>query len=143
MNIESVDFGGIPIENIYVGMAASYTHTVSDADIKAYAGISGDNNPVHMSQPYAEKTKFGKRIAHGLYSVGFFSALFGTKLPGAGCVYVSQNLKFKRPVYIDDTIIARIEVTSVNLTKRRVFFNTQCYVSGKLVIDGDAEIYIS
>lgn len=143
MKIEDINFNNVAIEDISIGMSAAYTHTISDADIKAYAGISGDNNPVHMSQPYAEKTRFGKRIAHGLYSAGFFSALFATKLPGPGSVYVSQNLKFKKPVYIDDTIIARIEVISINLEKRRVFFKTQCFVLGVIVIDGDAEIYLT
>ena len=130
------------IENIKVGMSASYSQTITDADIKAYAGLSGDNNPVHMSAEYAEKSRFGRRIAHGFLSVGFFSALFGTKLPGPGCVYVSQSLNFKRPVYMDDTVIATVTVTNVIMETQRVFFETVCKVKNKVVISGDAEIYI-
>ena len=85
---------------IKVGMSESYSQTITDADIKSFAGISGDNNPVHMSDEYAEKSRFKKRIAHGMISSSFFSALFGTKLPGPGCVYVNQSLNFKRDLYI-------------------------------------------
>ncbi len=84
-------FGSIPLDEIKVGMAVSYSQAVTDADIKAFAGISGDNNPVHMDQEYASESQFGNRIAHGLMSASYFSALFGTKLPGPGCVYVEQN----------------------------------------------------
>ncbi|BBB28718.1 MaoC family dehydratase [Neptunomonas japonica] len=134
--------GNIPIEDICEGMKASYSQTITDADVKAYAGLSGDHNPVHVSDHYAESSHFGKRIAHGLMSAGFFSALFGMRLPGPGCVYVSQNLKFLRPVYIGDTVIASIEVKSVDALRRRVQFKTVCTVSDKVVINGQAEIYI-
>jgi len=135
-------FGSIPLDEIKVGMAVSYSQTVTDADIKAFAGISGDNNPVHMDQEYASESQFGNRIAHGLMSASYFSALFGTKLPGPGCVYVEQNLKFLRPVFIGDTVTASVYVTEVDKNKRRVFFKTVCEVSGKKVIMGKAEIYV-
>jgi len=134
--------GSVPIAEITVGMKASYSQTITDADIKAFAGISGDHNPVHVDREYAEASRFGKRIAHGLMSAGFFSAIFGTKIPGPGCVYVSQSLNFLRPVYIDDTIVAEVTVTKVELEKRRVFFDTICSVKGKKVISGSAEIFI-
>jgi len=123
-------------------MTVSYSQTITDADIKAYAGLSGDHNPVHVSSEYAASSRFGKRIAHGLMSAGFFSALFGMKLPGPGCVYVSQSLNFKRPVYIDDTVTATVKVNSIDAAQRRVFFETLCTVGGKVVISGEAEIYI-
>ncbi|KMT52519.1 MaoC family dehydratase [Pseudomonas fildesensis] len=134
--------GSIPINDIQLGMTVRYSQTITDADIKAYAGISGDHNPVHVDSDYANSSRFGKRIAHGLMSAGFFSALFGTKLPGPGCVYVAQSLNFKRPVYIDDTVTATITVTKVELNTNRVFFDTVCTVRGKEVITGCAEIYI-
>ena len=140
--MEDVILTSIPIEKIQIGMRVSYSQTITDADIKAYAGLSGDHNPVHVNQEYAEESRFGRRLAHGLMSVGFFSALFGMRLPGPGCVYVSQNIQFKRPVYIDDTVTAIAEVTDVCLKKKRVFFSTNCYVKNKIVISGDAEIYI-
>lgn len=134
--------GSIPIESIQTGMTVCYSQTITDADIKAYAGLSGDHNPVHVSDEYANSSRYGKRIAHGLMSAGFFSALFGTRLPGPGCVYVSQNLQFKRPVYMGDTVVATVKVISVNRAKCRVVFETICTVGGKVVIKGEAEIYI-
>ena len=139
---KNIDFDGLTIEEIEVGMRAAYSHTVTDADVKAYAGLSGDNNPVHMSDEYAVNSLFGARIAHGLYSVGFFSALFGTRLPGPGCVYMSQNLRFKLPVFLGSTVVAVVTVTSVDAVKRRVLFDTVCTVKGRAVIKGEAEIYM-
>lgn len=130
------------IEDIYVGMKASYSQTITDADIKAYAGLSGDRNPVHLDNEYAEKSRFGKRIAHGMISSSFFSAIFGTKLPGEGCVYVSQSLTFRKPVYIDDTVVATVEVKEVDIIKRRIYFLTYCKVGKSKVIVGEAEIYL-
>jgi 3-hydroxybutyryl-CoA dehydratase len=95
-----------------------------------------------MSDEYAQNSRFKARIAHGLFSAGFFSALFGTRLPGPGCVYISQNLLFKAPVYLQDTVEAIVCVKAVNVRKRTVTFRTYCTVKGQLVIDGEAEIYI-
>ena len=132
----------IPLEEIKIGMSASYSQTVTDADIKSFAGISGDRNPVHLDEKYAEESRYKKRIAHGMMTASYFSALFGTKIPGEGCVYVAQSLKFKRPVYVDDTVTATVEVTQVDLAKKRVFFKTTCTVKNKIVTDGEAEIFI-
>jgi len=132
----------VNIEEISIGMTSSYSQTITDADVKGFAGISGDNNPVHMSDEYAEGSRFKKRIAHGLLSASFFSAIFGTKLPGEGCVYVGQNLKFHKPVYLGDTVTAKVTVSSIDVAKNRVFFLTECFVSGAVVISGEAEIYI-
>jgi 3-hydroxybutyryl-CoA dehydratase len=140
MNIEAS--GGIPIEDIKVGMGASYSQTITDADIKTFAGISGDNNPVHMSDEYAAASRFGRRIAHGLISASFFSSLFGTRIPGEGCIYVSQKLNFKRPVYIGDTVTAAVTVKTVLKDRNRVVFETVCRVKNKVVIDGEAVLYI-
>ena len=132
----------VNIDQFEVGMTESYEQTITDSDVKTFAGLSGDNNPVHMSDDYAEKSRFKKRIAHGLLSASFFSALFGTKLPGYGCVYVSQSLNFRRPVFIGDTVKATIEIYKIDKLKSRVFFKTNCKVKDKVVIDGDAEIFI-
>lgn len=123
-------------------MKASYSQTVTDADIKLFAGISGDRNPAHIDEEYAANSRFKKRIAHGLMTASYFSALFGTKIPGEGCVYVSQSLNFKRPVYIDDTVLAEVEVTGVDIKRKRVFFKTTCTVKNKIVTIGEAEIYV-
>ncbi len=142
MSPQKLKLDGMAIDEICVSMSASYSQTITDADIKSYAGISGDNNPVHMSEEYAAESRFGKRIAHGFISASFFSALFGTRIPGPGCVYVSQSLNFKRPVYIGDTVTASVIVTNIDKDKKRVFFNTVCKVKGKIVIDGEAVLYI-
>lgn len=135
-------FNKIPFENIEIGMNVSYSQTITDADIKSFAAMSGDRNPVHLNEEYAENSRYKKRIAHGLLTASFFSALFGTQIPGEGCVYVSQSLTFKRPVYINDTVSAIVEVTKIDNKKRRVFFKTVCKVNNKIVTDGEAELYV-
>ncbi|MEZ8120602.1 MaoC family dehydratase [Vibrio splendidus] len=130
------------IDELKVGMSASYSQTISESDIKQFAGFSGDRNPVHLDAEYAEKSRFKQRIAHGMISSSFFSALFGTKLPGEGCVYVSQSLTFRKPVYIDDTVTATVTVERIDKEKRRVYFSTVCKVGRQKVITGEAEIYM-
>jgi len=139
---KSLVFNKIPLEEIEIGMNVSYSQTITDTDVKAFAGISGDRNPVHLDEEYAENSRYKKRIAHGLMTASYFSALFGTKIPGEGCVYVSQSLNFKRPVYLGDTVTATVEVTSVDLAKKKVFFKTTCKVKNKVVTDGKAELFV-
>lgn len=139
---KEIHLGAIPIEDIQIGMKLSYSQTITDSDIKNFAGLSGDHNPVHVDEKYAENSRFKRRIAHGLMSAGFFSQLFGTKLPGPGCVYTAQSLRFLRPVYINDTVVATVEVIAVDISRKRVQFKTYCIVNNKMVIDGEAEIYI-
>lgn len=130
------------IEEITPGMSASMSHLITEEDVRKFSDVSGDHNPVHLDEEYAKQSRYGRRIAHGLFSASFFSGLFGTKLPGRGCVYAAQNLKFRRPVYIGDTVVATVTVLSVDLTKKRVLFSTVCSVNDKEVILGDAEIFI-
>ena len=121
-------FKKLELDEIEIGMEASYSQTITDADVKAFSGISGDKNPVHMDDEYAESSRYKKRIAHGMISASYFSSLFGTKIPGEGCVYVAQSLNFKRPVYLGDTVKAMVIVKNIDLKKRRVFFDTVCKV---------------
>ena len=137
-----IEFKEFDIEEIEVGMSASSLHVITDRDVVSFAEISGDKNPVHLDEDFAATSRFKRRIAHGLMSSSYFSALFGTQLPGRGCVYVNQNLNFKRPVYIGDEVVALIEVTNIDQDKRRVFFKTVCKVNNKVVIDGTAELFI-
>ena len=132
----------ISFEQIKIDMSVSYSQTITDADVKSFAGISGDHNPIHVDDEYASKSRYKKRISHGLIPGSFFSALFGTKLPGPGCVYVQQTFNFKRPVYLGDTVTATATVTSIDQDKRRVFFDTTCTVKNKVVINGMAELYV-
>lgn len=114
-------FNKIPLDEIEIGMEVSYSQTIMDSDVKSFAGISGDRNPVHMDEEYAENSRYKKRIAHGMISASYFSSLFGTKIPGEGCVYVAQSLQFKRPVYLGDTVTATVIVNKIDLVKKRVF----------------------
>lgn len=134
--------GTIEFDDIKIGMTVTYSQTITDADVKAFAGLSGDHNPIHVDEEYAATSRFKKRIAHGLISGSFFSALFGTKLPGPGCVYTSQSFQFKKPVYLGDTVTAIAEVIKIDASNRRVLFRTICKVRHRVVIDGEAELYV-
>jgi len=138
----SNDLNGFYLEDLQVGQSASYAKTVTEADIVLFAGISGDTNPVHLNQEYASGTMFKSRIAHGMLSAGFISAVLGTKLPGPGAIYISQQLKFKAPVRIGDTVTATATVTSIVPEKKRVTLSTVCTVGDTVVIDGEAVIMV-
>lgn len=133
---------GYEFEDLHVGMSASLGHTVTEADILLFAGVSGDTNPVHLDDEFAKSTMFGARIAHGMLSASFISAVFGTKLPGPGCIYLAQSLKFKAPVKVGDTVLARVTVRELVPEKRRVLFDTVCTVAGKPVLEGQAELLV-
>ena len=133
---------GYRFEDLTVGMSAAFSRTVSEADILAFAGVSGDTNPVHLDAEFAAATSFGQRIAHGMLSAAFISAAFGTKLPGPGCIYLSQNLRFKAPVKLGDTVVARVTVKELVPEKRRAAFDTVCTVAGKVVLEGQAELLV-
>lgn len=130
---------GYTIDELEIGQSASFTKTVTEADCYNYAGVSGDFNPAHINEAYAEKTFFKSRIAHGMLSAGFISAVLGTKLPGPGTIYMSQDLKFLKPVYFGDTITAECTVDEIIKEKNRVVLKTVCSnQKGEIVIDGKA-----
>ena len=142
MKNEKNEFRSLTIDEIQIGMRASYSHTVTDADVKSFAALSGDNNPLHLNDEFATNSKFGARIVHGMFLASFFPSLMCNEITGPGSVYVSQNLRFKRPVYIGDTVVAEVIVSSINIAKRRVFFNAACSVNGRVVIEGEGEAFI-
>ena len=129
-------------EDLELDMSASVSRTVSEADILMFAGVSGDTNPVHLDQEFAASTMFGGRIAHGMLSAGLISAVFGTRLPGPGSIYLSQTLKLKAPVKIGDTVVARVTVKELKTEKRRAVFSTVCSVGSTVVLEGEAELLI-
>jgi 3-hydroxybutyryl-CoA dehydratase len=123
------------------GQKASLSKTFTENDILAFAQASGDNNPVHLNEEYAKTTRFGKRIAHGMLVSGLISAVLGTQLPGPGTIYLGQELSFKAPVFIGDTITAIVEVDSVRDGKPLATLSTNCYnQDGQLVIEGKATV---
>ena len=132
--------GGYFIEDLTVGQTESFAKTVTDADITLYAGISGDTNPVHLDDEYATESMFKGRIAHGMLTAAFISAVLGARMPGPGAIYLSQSLRFKAPVRPGDTVTATAEVTDINLEKRRVTLKTTCFVKGKPVVEGEAMV---
>lgn len=126
---------------LQVGQFAEHTKTVTETDVVLYAGITGDFNPMHVDAPFAEKTQFGGRIAHGMLTAGFISAVLGMKLPGVGSIYLSQTLRFTRPVRIGDTVTARIEVIELFPEKKRVRLATSCRnQKDEVVLDGEAMV---
>jgi len=129
---------GYYFEDLTVGQAAEMSRVVGAADIEAFAEVSGDNNPVHLDEAYAKTTTFGERIAHGMLSAAYISAILGTKLPGPGCIYLSQSLRFRRPVKIGDLVLARVTVKTLDASRGHVTLETVCEVNGKTVIDGEA-----
>ena len=133
---------GLYFDELSVGQTAEVSHVVGAADIEAFAAVSGDYNPVHMDEAYAKTTPFGGRIAHGMLSAAYISAVLGNDLPGPGAIYLSQSLRFRRPVKIGDPVTARVTVKALDAGKGHATFETVCLVNGKTVVDGEALIMV-
>ncbi|MEO8599188.1 MAG: MaoC family dehydratase [bacterium] len=134
--------GGYDIEDFSIGMNATFSKTITEADIVLFAGVSGDNNALHINQEYAETTPFGGRIAHGMLSASVISAAVANKLPGPGAIYMSQSLQFRAPVRPGDTVHATVTVKEILLEKQRVVLETTCSVKGHVVIHGEALVKV-
>ncbi len=130
------------LEDLAVGQSAEHRHTVEEKDIVAFADVSGDRNPVHLDEAYAVETQFKGRIAHGMLSAAYISAVLGMELPGPGAIYLSQQLSFKRPVRIGDTVLARASIAAIDHDKARVTLKTECLVNAKQVVDGEAVVMV-
>lgn len=133
---------GYYFEDLEVGMTDVFAKTITEADIVIFAGISGDTNPVHLNEEFAAGTMFKGTIAHGMLTSAFISTVIGTKLPGPGCIYVSQNLKFKAPVKAGETVKAKCTITELIPEKKFIKLQTQCLVGDKVVVDGEATIMV-
>jgi len=129
-------------EDLSVGQSAELTRTVDEAAIQAFADVSGDHNPVHLDEAFAATTPFKTRIAHGMLSAAYISALIAGKLPGPGAIYLGQTLTFKRPVKIGDEVTVTVAITSLDDAKARATLSTVCSVGGKTVLDGEAVIMV-
>lgn len=134
---------GYRFEQLETGMEAIYSRTITDTDLRNFSGVSGDTNPMHLNEEYARTTPFGRCIVHGFLTASLLSTVIGTRLPGPGCLYVSQNLQFKAPVYVGDTVYAKAIVTSLIPEKRRAVLQTQCTVKDQVVLDGEAVVQLS
>src|SRR5262245_43855707 len=127
-------------EDLSVGMRETYAKQVKASDVVGFAELSGDRNPIHLSEHFAAKTPFGGRIAHGLYTASLISAVIGTRLPGPGAIYISQTLRFLAPVRIGDTVEASLEVVELSEKGRRGTLRCECRVGETLVLEGEAEV---
>ena len=133
---------GFFIEDLKVGQEAILSKTITEADIANFSEVTGDNNPVHISDDFASKTIFKKRVAHGFFTASLISTLIATKLPGPGSIYISQTLKFLAPAYIGDNILTKAIIQKIDKEKRRVNLLTECFISNKKILTGEAEILV-
>ena len=132
----------LTIDKIKIGQATKFLKLISEQDIKNFARLTGDNNPIHLDDQYAKNTIFKKRIAHGMLTASFISTAIATKLPGPGSVYLDQSLKFLAPVYIGDKICILIRVIKKNIEKKVVTLSTEAHVDEKKIITGEARILL-
>lgn len=129
-------------EDLSVGMAERLEKTIAASDVVGFAQLTGDRNPIHLSEHFAAKTPFGTRVAHGLYTASLISAVLGTRLPGPGAVYISQTLNFRAPVKIGDTVAVVVEVAELIAEKSRARLTCTCSVGGEVVLDGEALVKV-
>jgi len=136
------ELNGYRFEDLKVGMSAFFSRTITDTDLRNFSGVSGDTNPMHLNEEYAQSTYFKGCIVHGFLTASLLSTVIGTKLPGPGCIYVNQTLLFKAPVYVGETVYAKATVTKLIHEKRRVVLQTQCIVKDVVVLDGEAIVQL-
>jgi 3-hydroxybutyryl-CoA dehydratase len=129
-------------EDLSVGLTETLRKTIDSADVVGFAEVTGDRNPIHLSEHFAAKTPFGTRIAHGLYTASLISAVLGTRLPGPGAVYISQTLNFRAPVKIGDTVEVTVTVAELMPDKRRARLTCTCSVGDEVVLDGEAWVKV-
>src|ERR1700751_443340 len=140
--IEPHPSGGYILDELFVGMTAEKRVVVTEQRIGHFAEASDDFNPLHMDEAFASKTAYRGRIAHGLLSASFGSAVVGTTLPGAGAIYLGQTLSFYKPVRIGDVVVARVTVATIDEGAARVVLRCECLVEGELIMDGDATVRV-
>lgn len=136
------DLHGYYFEDLKIGMSATVSRTITETDLRNFSGVSGDTNPMHLNEEFASQTPFKGCIVHGMLTASLISAVVGTKLPGPGCIYMSQTLKFLAPVRVGDTVYATGTVKELFPDKKRVLLDTKCTVKGAVVIDGEALIKV-
>lgn len=129
-------------DELSIGKTATMTKIVKDEDVKMFAELSGDNNPIHLDEEFAATTRFGRRIAHGMLSANYISTVIGTQLPGTGTIYMSQSLNFRAPVYLNDEVVTTVEVTALDTEKSRATLACVCKVGDTVVIEGEAKVLV-
>ena len=125
-----------------IGMKETYIKKISDSDVQQFAALTGDVNPIHLDENYAKQTRFGRRLVHGMLVASMFSKIFGTTFPGSGCIYLSQEIKFKHPVYNGDEVQAEVIVKLIDIQRSIIEFLTLARVNDVVVVEGVAKILI-
>ena len=133
---------GYKFEELSVGMAHETVHTITEEDIDLFAKVSGDYNPIHMDEEYAKKTPFGQRIAHGALTASYISGILGNDLPGPGAIFTHLEMRFRRPVFIGSTVIARAEIIELFERGNRATLKITCTVDDKVVVGGEAKVMV-
>jgi 3-hydroxybutyryl-CoA dehydratase len=136
------DLHGYYFEDLEVGMTASFSKTITEADVLKFAELSGDMNPSHLNEKFARTTRMETRVAHGMLTASLISAVLGCKLPGPGCLYLNQTSNFWAPVMLGDTVTAQVVLRSLRPEKNLVEFETTCSVDDTLVVDGSALVWV-
>lgn len=134
--------GGFFYDELEIGQAFEFERIITKNDIVQFAEISGDNNPIHLDEEYAKTTRFGECIAHGALTASFISAAIGTKLPGPGCIFMSLNMRFMRPVKIGSNVLTRVSVAIKEDAKNKVTLEVSCLVNGKTALAGEAVVMV-
>lgn len=129
-------------EDLSVGMTEILSKTIASSDVVGFAQLTGDRNPIHLSEHFAAKTTFGSRVAHGLYTASLISAVLGTRLPGPGAIYISQTLNFRAPVRIGDTVDVTVTVAELIPDRQRARLTCICRVADEIVLDGEALVKV-
>ncbi len=133
---------GYFFEELSVGMTAVHGKTLTDADVLLFTGVSGDTNPLHQNKEFASQTPFGEPIVHGMLTASLLSTLIGTKLPGPGCIYMDQSLKFLVPVRVGDTVVAKVKIAELDEERPYAILDTVCEVDDKVVLSGQAKVKV-
>ncbi len=133
---------GYYLEDLSPGMTEVFAKTITDADVAMYAGVSGDTNPLHLNAEFAAQTRFEGRIVHGMLTASLLSTLVGTRLPGPGGAYVSQQLEFLKPVRVGDTVTAAMTVVEIDQHSQRVHLDAVCRVRGEAVVRGPGVVWV-
>ncbi len=133
---------GFYLEDLSLGMKEVFAKTITDADVALYAGVSGDTNPLHLNEEFAAQTRFRGRIVHGMLTASLLSTLVGTRLPGPGGAYISQQLEFLQPVRVGDTVTAEMTVVGIDAPRQRVHLDAVCLVRGEAVLRGLGVVWV-
>ena len=134
---------GFFIEDLRLNQTEEIERKITEKDINEFAKLSGDDNPVHTNSDFAKKTIFKQKVAHGFLSASLISMLIATKLPGPGSIYLSQNLKFLAPVFIDDLVRVKVTVEEIDQEKKKVKLQTECFKNEKKIITGEAVVLVN